>query len=594
MRLNALELSKAYLDSSMHYSKISRFKDSEAKCHFLYGLIERVNGNYEVALKHLEKNITYFKKDSTNKAYALFQVAIIHRNLGDYKKSLETYLDILDIFEHKKDSSAMASTFNSIANIYGDMDNYDEAISNYIKANLIFINKDDKRNQANTFQNISEIFLRKRDTSSSRVYANQSLSIAQKINEDYAIGSAYYTLGRTYLSSNKTKTLDYYLKAKTYLEKINFKRRLVSLYNDLGVFYKMSNNTSQSVYYYNKALEILEETNDLLNIKNTYKGLSDNYALVNDYKKAYNFQSLFVTVKDSLFNEENVKSINVLQKQFETEKKNKEIVKQRLELEQQENEIKEKNSQMTLLYSVSLLLVLAVILIGLVYKQKHKRKKQELLTLKREYQIKSLESLIEGEEKERLRIAKELHDGVNGDLSAIKFKLSSLLETNNRVINEAIVMIDNSCAQVRAISHNLVPPSLENFNLVEATENYCHNLDAVNYQDITFQYIGDAIPLSKKAEVNAFRIIQELVTNALKHAEANEINVQISYRANVIQITVEDDGKGFDRETVKTDGIGLENIKSRIDYLNATLDFISNSKGTSYTIDIDLKALNDN
>jgi signal transduction histidine kinase len=165
---------------------------------------------------------------------------------------------------------------------------------------------------------------------------------------------------------------------------------------------------------------------------------------------------------------------------------------------------------------------------------------------------------------------------------------------NNKVIKEAITMIDDSCKQVRAISHNLVPPSLENFSLIEATEAYCNNLDAVNPIAINFQSIGDEFQLSKKAEINIFRIIQELVTNSLKHAEANEIDVQMSCQNNLLQITVEDDGKGFDRAEVKGKGIGLSNIESRIEYLNATVDFMSNNKGTSYTFEIDINTLNDN
>jgi signal transduction histidine kinase len=593
-RLNNLDLCRTYLDSSMHYSKVSGYKDKEANCHFMFGLLERVGGNYDKALDHLAKNIKYFEKDSTNKAYALFQVAIIHRNEGDYEESLGTYLEILEIFEHKKDTSAMASTFNSIANIYGDMDKHDEAISNYKNANSIFANKNDKRNQTNTLNNIAEIYLRKTDTLSSRDFASQSLKIAQGLEEDYAIGSAYHMLGRTYLSSDKKKALNNYLKSKTYLEKISFKRGLVTLYNDLGDYYKASNNSTQSIFYYKRALEILDESNDLLKIKNTYEGLSDNYALVNDYKKAYEFQSLYISTKDSLFNEENIKSINLLQKQFETEKKNKEIAEQQLEINNKEGELIKKSSQIIYMAGIAMFLLIVAIFTWFIYQQKQKRKNQEIVTLKREYQIKSLESLIEGEEKERFRIAKELHDGVNGDLSAIKYKLSSLLEMNNKVINEAITMIDSSCEQVRAISHNLVPPSLENFNIVEATENYCNNLNAVNKEAITFQFIGNEVKISKKAEVNAFRIIQELVTNALKHANANEINVQISNREEVLQITVEDDGKGFDKNNIDNSGIGLSNIQSRVNYLNAELDMISNSQGTSCTIDIDLNKLNDN
>lgn len=592
-RFNDLELSRTYLDSAMHYSRVSGFKDSEAKCHFLYGLLERVSGNYEVALDHLDKNIRYFEKDSTNKAYALFQVAIIHRNLGDYQKSLGTYLEILDIFEHKKDSSAMASTLNSIANIYGDMERYDQAIINYENANSIFVEKADKRNQNNTLTNIAEIYLRKEDTLTSRSYAEQALEIAEEIQEDYAIGSAYYMLGRTYLSSDSNTALNNYLKAKIYFEKINYVVKLVPLYNDLGDFYKTQNNPAQSVLYYNKALEILENSNDLLDIKNTYRGLSDNYVLINDYKKAYEYQALYISAKDSLFNQENIKSINLLQKQFETEKKDKEIANQQLELNLQEAEIQKKRTLQNYLFGAIGFLMIAALLIWLVYQQRQKRKNQEILTLKREYQIKSLEALIEGEEKERFRIAKELHDGVNGDLSAIKYKLSTLIEMNNKVIAEAITMIDDSCKQVRAISHNLVPPALENFTLLEATQAYCESMDAANEVAINFQAVGSEFSLPKKAEINILRIIQELVTNSVKHAKAKEIDVQMSFQESAVQITVEDDGIGFDKDNTENKGIGLGNIESRIDYLKATVDFVSNQKGTSFSFEIDATALDE-
>jgi signal transduction histidine kinase len=160
---------------------------------------------------------------------------------------------------------------------------------------------------------------------------------------------------------------------------------------------------------------------------------------------------------------------------------------------------------------------------------------------------------------------------------------------NNTVIKEAVTMIDNSCEQVRAISHNLVPPSLKDFNLIEAVEDYCQNINSIHEPEVHFQHVGDAIDLDKKQEANLFRIVQELVTNSIKHAEAKEINVQLSYLENTLQLTVEDNGKGFNPNTVKSDGIGMQNVQSRVDYLNATIDFVSNEKGTSYTIAIDTK-----
>jgi signal transduction histidine kinase len=158
---------------------------------------------------------------------------------------------------------------------------------------------------------------------------------------------------------------------------------------------------------------------------------------------------------------------------------------------------------------------------------------------------------------------------------------------NNTIIKEAIIMIDNSCNQVRAISHNLVPPSLENFNLLEAVEEYCEKSDASHMQNISFQHLGDEVNMSIKEEINIFRIIQELITNSIKHAEAANIDVQISCRNKVMQIIVEDNGKGFDKEKAEGKGIGLINIQSRIDYLHGTMDLITNNQGTSTTIEID-------
>jgi signal transduction histidine kinase len=114
-------------------------------------------------------------------------------------------------------------------------------------------------------------------------------------------------------------------------------------------------------------------------------------------------------------------------------------------------------------------------------------------------------------------------------------------------------------------------------------------MNSIHEPEVHFQQVGDAIALDKKQEANLFRIVQELVTNSIKHAEASEINIQLSHLENTLQLTVEDNGKGFDSKTIKSDGIGMRNVQSRVDYLNATKDFLSNEKGTSYTITMDTK-----
>jgi signal transduction histidine kinase len=114
-------------------------------------------------------------------------------------------------------------------------------------------------------------------------------------------------------------------------------------------------------------------------------------------------------------------------------------------------------------------------------------------------------------------------------------------------------------------------------------------MNSIHKPEVHFQHVGYAIDLDKKQEANLFRIVQELVTNSIKHAKAKEINIQLSHLENTLQLTVEDNGIGFDAKTVKSDGIGMQNVQSRVDYLSATMDFLSNEKGTSYTIAMNTK-----
>ncbi|WP_456437286.1 tetratricopeptide repeat protein [Psychroserpens sp.] len=584
-KLNDLELSRKYADSSLYYAKVSGFKDSEAKSHFQFGVLERIEGDYKLALQHLDTNIAYFKNDSTLMAYSLFQVAVIHKTQGDYKNSLKTYVTILDIFEKKKDSFAIASTLNSIGNIYGEMKKPNEAINNFDKALLIFENLKAERDIANAHENIGKMYLLKQDTISARLSIQKALKTAVLTNESFQIARASHSLGETYLNSKPEEAFKYLNKAEELLEKVEFKSSLISVYRDLGYYFKKEKYFEKSLEYYEKSLSLAKKLKEKPYQKDAYKGLYEVYSVTGNFNKAFVNQSKYIAIKDSLFTKENIKEINFLQAQFETQKKDKEIAEQQLQLEK-------KSMQNKLITGIAVFLLISSILSWLVFKQRQKRKNQELLVLKNESQINALESLIEGEEKERLRIAKELHDGVNGDLSAIKHKLNTLLKLNNKTIEEAVVMIDKSCEQVRAISHNLVPPALANFDLKDVASDYCANMNNIHKPNINFTYLGESVNLPKIIEINIFRIIQELVTNSIKHADAKSIDVQLSVQGNTLQLAVEDNGKGFDITKPNKEGVGISNMKHRVSFLNGEIDFTSNDEGTFVNIIMDKSRFN--
>ncbi|WP_178989579.1 tetratricopeptide repeat protein [Winogradskyella schleiferi] len=593
--LRDLETAEAYNDTA--YSKYSQINNERgvAQVNYKYGVIYRFSGEYSKAHKNLDlyKKFAIQEKDSMAQANVAYQKGVVYALQGDYENSLESYFETLHWYELKKDTSSYGFTWNSIGIVQKNLKRYNEALESFKKALDFNRISNKKADIADTYNSMASIYFSKKQYTIAQDYYKKAIAIDLEIDNQWGIAMNYNNLGNIErVNGNKEKALSYFQSAAKIQESNNYARDLVGTNISLASLYNESKE-------FKKAKEILDAilpmaSESMQDLKSIHKLSTEVSEALGNYKEAFYHSKKYNEFSDALVNEENIKSLNLLQKQFETEKKNAEINAQSLEIVEQSNRINKQKVKMNYAIGTALLFLILALASWLIFRQRQKRKNQELIAIRNKAKVNALESLIEGEEKERFRIAKELHDGVNGDLSAIKHKLSSLLDLNNNVIKETITMIDDSCSQVRAISHNLVPPSLENFNLVEATENYCANLNAVNKEKIVFQNIGNNLRISKKAEVNIFRIIQELISNAIKHAEASEITVQISHRANEIQITVEDNGKGFDRNDVEIKGIGLSNIQSRIDYLNASLDFMSNKNGTSYTIDIDLKTLNEN
>ena len=139
----------------------------------------------------------------------------------------------------------------------------------------------------------------------------------------------------------------------------------------------------------------------------------------------------------------------------------------------------------------------------------------------------------------------------------------------------------------------MLPKELEQFGLIAAIEGLIQTSFSKTGVKVSFEHFGIKARFSYPIELSIFRILQELITNILKHANATEVKIELLKRKNSIMLIVEDNGKGFDPENIESKGIGIKNINSRIAYLNATKDIISNSKGTSYTIEIDITKLND-
>ncbi len=211
-----------------------------------------------------------------------------------------------------------------------------------------------------------------------------------------------------------------------------------------------------------------------------------------------------------------------------------------------------------------------------------------------EKQLLALNSILQGQQEERSRMAKDLHDGLGGMLSGIKLNLSSIAENINgtekdkQVFLKSIGQLDNAITEMRRVAHNMMPEALLKFGLTEAIKDFCESINESNIYKMKFTHLGNLQQLEQSAEIIIYRIIQELANNAIKHANPKNIFIQLTRHDRGITLTVEDDGKGFNiNEPEKAKGTGLKNVQSRVDYLKGSWDIRSeNGKGTSINIEI--------
>jgi signal transduction histidine kinase len=236
-----------------------------------------------------------------------------------------------------------------------------------------------------------------------------------------------------------------------------------------------------------------------------------------------------------------------------------------------------------------------LILLVLVFRhrwtiQKKKLAEQQVKQLEQEKQLVATQSVLDGETAERSRLARDLHDGLGGMLSAIKLNMNEMkrgatLEAADvQLFDKALGMLDDSIHELRRVAHNMMPDSLSRYGLKTALSDFCDSITAAE-----FNYYGDESRLENKIEVMIYRIIHELVNNAMKHAEATHILVQIMQETNRIAFTVQDNGRGFDINA-QTKGTGLTNIRTRVASYNGNIDISSKiDEGTEVNIELKIK-----
>ncbi len=366
---------------------------------------------------------------------------------------------------------------------------------------------------------------------------------------------------------------------------------LVNAYYRLGEVYNDEGQYQEAI----EAWQLGQEFNAHFNVagyRTTFlKDISEAYSSLGNDKEAMRFLKKYYTLRDSIASQENSKMLDELQLQYETAQKEETIA-------QQEFAIKQKTRERNIVAVTGLLLLLSVFLVIRVLRTRLKAQKmlahQEMEALKQKHHLAALRGMVKGQEEERKRIAFDLHDGLGGLLSTAKHQFEKLMEKVdthhlNGEARQTSQLIDRACEDVRRIAHNMMPHALMKMGLHAAIGDMVNLLQSSSDVDISFQNLSDIDRLDEEREIMLYRIIQELVQNAIKHAKATSIIIQLSQHHNILTLVVEDDGIGFDPHNSGKRGLGIQSLESRVEFLNGSLDYTSSAdSGTTVTIDLPL------
>jgi two-component system, NarL family, sensor kinase len=559
-----------------------------SKVNNVTGIYYMFTGKYDSASLYYNKSLDLGKKYDND-----FIIAKSYNNLGnvanykaDYQAAVSYNLDALTYFEKVGDSFGIAGAYGNLANNYIRLNQATKSIEYLRKAIPIAERKNEKRLLANLYNTMATAYGDAKNDSFT-IYQKRAYLLYKELNNFKGLTTSALNLGNIYYEKKNYDSALYYFKESIgYAKGLDDLQNLGELYNSLGGLYHTLNKIKAANEAIDSAVFFAMKSGDKLTLSKIYKEKSAILYDQNDFKNGYEFYKKYSILNDSIFNKNMESSIAEMQTKYETEKKERQI-------EEQKFKIAKKNYWLA---GITLLLI-GGILLGISWAKRVRLRNQKRLQAEIiKHQDMSTKAVIEAEEKERKRIAADLHDGVGQIMSAVKMNLSNFENKNqfrsedDRIAFEKIIsLVDESCKEVRSVSHNMMPNALLKSGLSSAVKEFVNKIDH-SYLKVNLHSEGLNERLDSNIETVLYRVIQECVNNVIKHSGANQLDISLIKDKDGISATVEDNGKGFDAGKLgKSDGIGLKNIVTRIQYLKGTVDFdTAPGKGTLVAIHVPL------
>ncbi|PZF74583.1 tetratricopeptide repeat-containing sensor histidine kinase [Taibaiella soli] len=570
-------------------------------------------------------------------AKSLMNMGITAMSQDNYKQSYIYYQQAYPYCKISTNKSYLTTLFINIGTTYYYQGLYDKAAAveyftlQYLKQRNII-----DANYAILYANIAAVMLTSDQYQKALDYTREGEAVARKYKLynplTYILnnkGTAYQKLNQPQLAyQNFSEALEISRQHK-------FKEEEQAQLNSLGDLMLDANQPEKALSYFEQSLRVSDSTNPLfgsiqpnyhiglvqLKLKNyqkaeealrkaesrlrqsgihdneadIYEAIADLYEQTGRYKEALEKYHVYTKLKDSLLSKDKMKAIAQIEMKYNSAQKDKSLAEKQLLINTQQNELQQKNIWIAIAAGSIALLFLFIIGIYRNYRNKQKIQSDRIHILQQQREILQLKSIMHGEEQERTRLARELHDGIGGMLAAIRMHLSMTQKRaadGKNVDAEPILhMIDDTITEVRKTAHNLMPDILLRHGLIQSLRIYCANISSGTGLHVDLQVHNEISAFDTSVELHIYRIVQELIQNIIKHAQATDVTIQIRQLEDALVIMVEDNGTGFDTDEA-AGGIGMKNLQSRVQTLQGIFSVESEKDhGTTTYIEFNLHEL---
>jgi signal transduction histidine kinase len=546
-------------------------------------------------------SLTIFLKNDTSAAakrdmgIVYWDMANNYNIIGDYNKSTEYYFLAVNIFEKIQHKNFLTLLYINISDIYAHVPDTVKAIVYTKKALITAEESGDEEMMCHALLSYAVDLINRGQFYKAREVLDEVEPIVLRLENMAYAQNYFYSRGlMAQLQNDLKKAIPYFRQSLVLAKRIDNVHQVTAVMKLMFESFNAIGNLNEAKIYLDSTLLLARESGLKMRRKEVYDGFAVWYQKKGDDRSSGEYLKRSIALNDSLISEENNKQIASLEMRYQVAGKENEIRSLRTEKELQQLTIRQKNTLNYILIGSAITLLIVSLLSYRTYKQKQKLQQQRISELETEKQLTATEAVLKGEEQERTRLAKDLHDGLGGMLSGIKYSFNTMkgnlimTPENNQAFERSMDMLDSSIKEMRRVAHNMMPEALVKFGLDTALRDYCNDINQNSALEVSYQSIdlANANP-DQTTAITIYRIVQELISNAMKHAAAGKVIVQVTKTQDQLAVTVEDDGKGFDTTILnQSKGIGWTNIHHRVDFLKGKVDIHSQTgKGTSVYIE---------